>query len=74
MQHLVFGFQHQQVGHISKRQAEADHLRLRDVIGKFAYVDNFGRRVAFELLTVAAIGCRGRKRGRSLEESSSWKR
>lgn len=74
VQHLVFGLQHQQVGHGSKGQAEADHLRLRDVIGKLTYVDNFGRRVAFELLTVVAIGCGGRKRGRSLEEPGSWQR
>lgn len=58
-QHLVFGLQHQQVGHVPERQAEADHLRLRDVVGELAYVDDLGRRVAFELLAVAAIGCGG---------------
>lgn len=57
----MFGLEHQQVGHISKRQAEADHLRLRHVVGELTYVDDLGRRIAFDLLTVPAIGYEDRE-------------
>lgn len=61
--HLVFGFEHQQVGDVSERQAEADHLGLCDVAGKLADVDDPGWQagssdVTFELLAVVAIGLR----------------
>lgn len=64
---LVLGFEHQQVGDVSKGQTKADHLSLCDVAGKLADVDDPGwdprtSYVTFELLIVVAIGCEDRKR------------
>lgn len=52
------------------------YLRLRDVIGKLMYVHNVGRRVAFDLLTVAAMGCenernQSRSSGERAEEGAA---
>lgn len=62
--YLVLGFEHQQVGDVSERHAEADHLRLCDVAGKLTDVDDPGWHagtsyVTFELFAVVAIGYRG---------------
>lgn len=64
--YLVFGFQHQQVGDVAERQAEADDLGLCDVDGELAYVQDPGRhvgtpQVTFELLAVIAIGYKIKK-------------
>lgn len=63
--YLVLGFQHQQVGDVAERQAQADDLGLCDVAGKLADVDDPRRQagasyVTFELLAVVAIGCRSK--------------
>lgn len=65
--HLVLGFEHQQVGDVSKGQTKVDHLSLCDVAGKLADVDDPGwdpgtSYVTFELLIVVAIGYEDRKR------------
>lgn len=60
---LVLGFEHQQVGDISKWQTQADHLSLSDVVRKLADVNDPGWHpwtsyVTFKLLAVIAIGYR----------------
>ncbi|KAF3834759.1 hypothetical protein F7725_027317 [Dissostichus mawsoni] len=66
VRHLVFGFEHQQVGDVSEGQTEADDLGLTDVSRELSDVDDPGRHagasyVTFELLTVVAIGYRGQE-------------
>ena len=62
--YLVLPLQHQQVGDLAEGQAEPDDLRLVDVVGQLAQVNDSGRHtrapdVTFELFAVVAIGYRG---------------
>lgn len=75
---LVLGFEHQQVGDVSERQTQADHLGLCDVTGKLADVDDPGwdprtSYVTFELLIVVAIGYENRKRQQAVNYIRSVK-